>query len=146
MARSDADLVEEVRALTGYDDAAMFTDSDIQALIDIAKEELRSRFGSPTFEFYRRTDTVTLDADRALFWFTCIALKVRAGEIGSVELTVDSLEQNQSQGQFDYWFQNFADRVAAADASTGSAGAATTTITRGDERTYEHQQPDYGGG
>lgn len=144
MARSDTDLIGEVRALTGYDDGVMFTDSDIQSLIDIGKEELRSHLGLSTLEFYQRGDTNTLDADRALFWFTCIATKVRAGEIGSVELTVDGLETAQSRGQFEYWFQNFAQRVHAASGLVNS-GAASTTISRGDDRTYEHQQPDYGG-
>lgn len=143
MARSDSDLINEVRALTGYTSSVMFSDSDIQALIDIGKEELRSRFGAPQFQFYQRGDTNTLDADRALFWFTCIALKVRAGEIGSVELTVDMLETQQSDGQFDYWFDNFAQRVQAASGSE-VAGAAGVQIER-DDREYEHQQPDYGG-
>lgn len=143
MARSDSELINEVRALTGYTDTSMFSDSDIQGLVDIGKEELRSYFGQPQFEFYLRGDTNTLDADRALFWFTCIALKVRAGEIGSVELTIDSLEQNQSDGQFDYWFQNFAQRVQAAGGSE-SIGAAGTQIERAG-RSYSYDQPDYGG-
>jgi len=143
MARSDTELINEVRALTGYDGGAMFTDSDIQSLVDIGKEELRSTFGAPEFEFYLRGDTNTLDADRALFWFVCIATKVRAGEIGSVELTINNLEEKQSSGQFDYWFRNFRARLKASQRDV--AGPSVTSITRTDSREYAYEQPDYGG-
>ena len=141
MARSDSELINEVRALTGYDDGAMFTDSDIQALVDLGKEELRAGLGLPDFTFYRRDDVNTLDADRALFWFVCIATKVRAGEIGSVELSVNNLEETTRQGQFEYWFSNFQNRMRAAESA--NVGAASTTISRSD-RDYEYDQPEFG--
>jgi len=141
MARTDTELIDEVRAFTGYDGGSMFTDTDMQALVELGKEELRSRLGSPDYEFYQRGGTNTLDADRALFWFTCIATKVRAGEIGSVELTVNNLEEQQSAGQFGFWFRNFRDRLYSAENST--VGAATTTISRTD-RTYDYDRPELG--
>jgi hypothetical protein len=141
MARSDQELIDEARALTGYDDGAMFTDTDMEALLSLSKEEIRSSLGAPGFEFYRRDEVNTLDADRALFWFLCIGAKIRAGEIGSVELTVDNLEEQTREGQFNVWFSNFQQRMAAAQA--GVTGAATTTISRTD-RTYEYDQPELG--
>lgn len=144
MAQSDSELVDEVRVLTGYDDEVMFSDSDLDSLVQIGKEELRSYWNLPEFEFYRRGEENTLDADRALFWFTCIATKVRAGEIGSVELTIDSLETAQYDGQFSYWFRNFQQRAASAGGASG-VGPANIQVSRAEERSYEYQQPDYGG-
>lgn len=141
MARSDQELIDEVRALTGYDDGAMFSDADMQALVTLSKEELRSSLGDAEFEFYLRGQENTLDADRALFWFVCIGAKIRAGEIGSVELTVDSLEEQTREGQFNVWFKNFQQRLHAAQ--TGVTGAATTTISR-TERNYEYDRPELG--
>lgn len=141
MARTDQELIDEARALTGYDDGAMFTNADMEALVNLSKEEIRSSLGAPEFEFYRRGEVNTLDADRALFWFLCIGAKIRAGEIGSVELTVDNLEEQSGEGQFNVWFKNFQQRLHAAQ--TNVTGAATTSISRTD-RTYEYDQPELG--
>jgi hypothetical protein len=107
MATTDAEMVDEVRALTDYPEGVM-SDSDIQTLIDIGKSELRARFDNANFDFYNDSQY----AERALFWFTCIAAKVKAGEIAGINITVDDIEASTSSvGQYDYWFDNFRENL-----------------------------------
>lgn len=143
MATSDQELIEEVRAITGYEDSTTFSDNDIQTVVHIAKEEIRSHLGNTELTFYQTGNNNTHDADRALFWFTCIGLKARAGEIGSVDLTVDSLEQTSSQGQFSFWFEMFGTRIRAAT-DAGVNGPSGVQISRDEDRTYQPNLPDLG--
>lgn len=134
MATSDQELITEVRALTDYHPDVM-SDSDIQTLIDIGKEEMRARFADPDFQFYRTGDDSTHSADRALFWFTCIAAKVRAGEIAGINITVDDIEASTSSvGQYDFWFENFRQKLSEAEASLNPA-VSQSSLQR-DNRTY----------
>lgn len=132
MAQNDSDLIKEARALTGYDES-VFSDSDFQDLVDIGKEELKSEWGLPDFTFYQDE---SLDHTRALFWFVCIAAKVRAGEIAGVNLTVGSIRSSSfSEDKFSYWFRNFDQRVRSA---ADSNGPAMSSVSRS-ERTYGDQ-------
>lgn len=134
MATSDQELIAEVRDLTDYHTDIM-SDSQIQGLIDIGKEELRARFNDPDFQFYQTGNQHTHSADRALFWFTCIAAKVKAGEIAGINITVDDIEASTSSvGQYDFWFDRFRSRVAQAEASV-SAKISQSNIER-DNRSY----------
>jgi len=133
MATTDSELITEVRALTDYPSDVM-SDAEVQELIDIGKEELRAQFSNPSYTFY----TGDQSADRALFWFTCLGTKIKAGEIGSVNLEVgDILAQKPAQGHYDIWFESFESRVKEAESEVGDvAGPAQTELER-DNRTYE---------
>jgi hypothetical protein len=144
MATSDVQLINEVRSFTGYTDHNTFDDAEVQEIVNIAKQEVRQHLGRPNYEFYRTSPINTFDADRALFWFTCIGLKVRAGEIGAANLSLSELEKTKTEGQYDFWFDNLWRCVHSATPEE-FRGASSTQITRGDERNYEYQQPDYGG-
>lgn len=110
MATTDSELITEVRALTNYS-ADMMTDSTIQELISIGKEELEPEFGDDFAGFYSGNTA----ADRALFWFTCIATKVRTGEIAGINLTVGSIRATSySNSKFDFWFENFEKKLIQA--------------------------------
>lgn len=131
MASSDSDIIAEARAFTDYD-TTIFSDSEIQAIVDIGKEEIRAELGDPSFTFYREGETNTHDADRALFWFTCLGLKVRAGEIASANLTVGSLRSTSySNSKHRLWFQNLEKRLRSASGSS----AGHVQVSR-DNRTY----------
>lgn len=131
MADSDYELIQEVRGLTDYHPDVM-SDSKLRTLINIGKEELRARLGNPDFTFY---ETDTHSADRALFWFTCIAAKVKAGEIAGINITVDQIEASTSTiGQYDFWFEAFRERLSEAEAEAG-ATIAQQEISR-DNRAY----------
>jgi len=140
---SDTELIEEVRQLTGYTSTNDFTDSDIQSLVNTAKDEIRSYLNSPTLSFYQRAQPNTFQADRALFWFTCIALKVRAGEIGNVELTIDGLEVNPTERAYSFWFQRFQQAIQNAHKGIAQINATRSAAIRRDgERTYGNK--DFG--
>lgn len=131
MADSDYELIQEVRGLTDYHPDVM-SDSDIRTLINIGKEELRARLGDPEFSFY---ETETHSADRALFWFTCIATKVKAGEIAGINITVDQIEASTSNlGQYDYWFESFRERLSEAETQVGAT--ISQTLIERDNRSY----------
>lgn len=129
MASDDDSLIAEARALTDYN-SEIFTDSEVQEILDIAKDEIRADLGAPELTFYTQE---TFQATRALFWFTCIGLKVRAGEIAGVDLTVESIEAAQGDVEnYNLWFSNFSKRIRAASTSPGPAVA---SVAR-DNRTY----------
>lgn len=105
MATDDASLKAEVRAITDYD-TGIFTDAELQGVVDIAKRELQSNKNDASLDFYG-----DLRAERTLFWLTCLFSKVRAGEIdgGSFsisELKVDSGEEGNSMF-FDNFWRNY---------------------------------------
>jgi hypothetical protein len=131
MADSDADIIDEARALTDYDEG-LISDSTFQQLVDIGKEELEEEFSTqaePFVGFYNGNQA----ADRALFWFTCIAAKVRAGEIAGVNLTVGSIRATSySNSKFDFWFDNFNQKFEEA---TGGKPSRLQNLSR-DNRTY----------
>lgn len=133
MASDDNSLIAEARALTDYD-SQVYTDSEFQELVDIGKEELRASLGVPDFQFYTEEH---LSATRALFWFVCIAAKVRAGEISAVNITVGDFEtQNPASTHYDYWFDNFQSRMQAAYHETDAGGGPSQINLSRTERTY----------
>lgn len=128
MATNDSELITEVRALTNYS-ADMMTDSTIQELIEIGKQELESEFREDFVGFYEGNTP----ADRALFWFTCIATKVRAGEIAGINLTVGSIRATSySNSKFEFWFDNFEKKLIQAQ---GGRPVSNRQLDR-DNRTY----------
>lgn len=131
MASDDDTLVDEARTLTNYDDSIL-SESEFRELIEIGKEELRAALGEPSLTFYQDD---RYQATRALFWFVCIAAKVRVGELGGLNLTVESLEaQNPGEAHHSYWFRNFQQRLRAAG-NVNSGGASSTVLSR-TNRTY----------
>jgi hypothetical protein len=137
MAQSDSELISEVRALTDYDDRIL-SNSDVQTLVNIGKKEIRAEYGDPeTFPgFY----SGNLSLDRALFWFTCIACKIKTGEIGGIELSISDLDAQSGEGTgFETWFRNFSKRLRAYEAA--EMGMASTNASR-DNRSYGFDQPD----
>lgn len=135
MATSDSELITEARALTDYN-VSIMSDSEFQTLVDIGKEELRAEYGDPeTFPGFYSGD---LNLDRALFWFVCIAAKVKAGEISGIDISVGDLDASNSNGEYSYWFDNFSKRL---NAFSRGGGPGQTNISRADERTYEYDRP-----
>lgn len=138
MATSDQELIDEVRSFTGYDNDP-FSDQKIQTTLETAKEEIRAKLAEPNFQFY---GSDTLQADRALFWLTCLGLKLRAGEIGAAEFSIDELETqplNDSSGEANVWFHNFINSLRGAEREDlGSSGLSHVQVSR-DDRTYSFE-------
>lgn len=137
MATNDSELINEVRGLTDYGTAIM-TDGELQTLVDIGKEEIQAHVGEldsgGQIQFF---GSDTLQQDRALFWFTCIAAKAKAGEIASVNLTVGSIRSTSYAGsKFDFYFKNFDKRMATVE-RVASGGPAQVNATRSDDRSYD---------
>jgi hypothetical protein len=129
MASSDSELIEEVRALTDYDES-VYSDEEIQELVDIGKSELRSKWNEPELDFYTSERS---HVERALFWFTCIATKVRIGEIASMNIRVESFEATKPGNlHYDYWFRNFQQHMRDAYQNPGPS---STVMSRTD-RSY----------
>lgn len=142
MATSDTELADEVRQFTGYTDTSTLSDSDLQSIISIGKDEIRSAFNQPDFTFYRESPVDTLRADRALFWFSCIGTKVRLGELGNIDLTIDGLETaDPSEDTYRFWLSQFHRHLSAASTQFSSeSGAASKSIERTD-RSYSFDLP-----
>lgn len=135
MVSNDQELIDQVRALTDYH-SDVLSDSDIQTLIDIGKEEMKADFRAQDFEFYSTYQGVeTYAADRALFWFTCIACKVKAGEIGGISISVSEISASAGRGSgYEYWFAQFNKKYEQAT-QMFVGGIGQTTLER-DGRSY----------
>lgn len=128
MVSSDSDLAAQVRTLTDYD-ASIIPDGDLQGVISLAKDELRAEANNDTLTFYDGN----IQADRALFWLTCIFLKVKAGELDAPDLSIGELKvkQNAMDTQTGIWFQKFNQRLdGIASPLMGH------TVVRRTDRTY----------
>lgn len=140
MVDTDSDLISQVRSLTDYDEL-IISASEMNTLLEIAKEELRSTLGAPDLSFYGDD---TADADRALFWFLCIASKVKVGEIGGLNIDADDFAaQNPDRYDDTLWFRQYQKKRDLAEADIVSTGASSTTIERTD-RSYEFDRPEGG--
>lgn len=142
MATTDSELAEEVRQFTGYTDTSTISDSDLESIIQIGKQEFRARFGQPNFTFYRQNPS-TNAADRALFWWTCIGVKVRLGELGNIGLSVEGLESTSpNEHTYEFWHSRFLTMFSRAETQFAEeSGAASRSIER-DERNYDFDLPD----
>lgn len=142
MATNETELAEEVRQFTGYTETSTISDADLQSLIDIARAEIQSYLNDSSFTFYR-SNPDTHNADRALFWFTSIALKVRLGELGNIDLTVEGLESaDPSEETYQFWLSRFERHMSsAATQFATNSGAASSQIERTD-RSYEYTRPE----
>lgn len=132
MASSDQDIIDRARTLTDVPSQVM-SDSDIQNIVDIGKDELRSWFDDSSYSFY----TGDLDADQALFWFTVIGVKIRLGEITSVNLRIADIHTETFSGtQYDWLFNNFNKHLTDAEKNISElAGMSKKNLSR-DGRAY----------
>lgn len=132
MAVDDETLAAEVRVLTDYD-TGLIADGDLLSLIELAKTELRSEVEDPTLDFF----SGNLNAERALFWCTCLFVKVKAGEIDAPNFSVSELKVSHQpmDDQSGFWLQSLTRRL---DALRGSSLMGHTKVTRND-RTYRFE-------
>lgn len=132
MANSDQEIIDRARTLNDVPSAVM-ADSDIQTIVDIGKDELRAWFNDASYSFYSGSP----DADQALFWFTVIGVKIRLGEITSVNLRVADIQTETFSGtQYDWLFENFNKHLADAEENiSGLVGMSKKNLSR-DGRAY----------
>lgn len=134
MATDDESLIAEVRSLTDYD-SDIIDDPDMQDLVDVGKEEVSGKIGNQSLTFYEQE---TFHATRALFWYVCIAAKVKVGELAGMNISADDFEaMNPANAHYDFWFENFQKKLSRAQRST-SPGASLINLER-TERTYGDQ-------
>lgn len=134
MATTNSELIDEVRALTGYDEH-IFSDLEMLSLLNICKEEIRADLDDPDFTFFVTGDNDTHQADRALFWFLSVATKIRAGEIGGIDISVADLDAEQvNDDQASIWISNFHNRLNSV--GEGGRQPSHVRVNRGTERDY----------
>lgn len=142
MVTSDQELITQALNYLDYND--IFSDSEVQEIVDIGKDEIRADIGIYDLTFYQSEPNGTTNLDRALFWFTCVGLKVRTGEMASVNLTAGSIRSTAyTGGKFSHLTNGFADKMRAAEARRG--GPAMKQSQRTDNRTYSEERQDQRG-
>lgn len=141
MVNNDSELIDQVRELTDYGEL-IIGGAEMETLLQIAKEEVRSSLGDPDqLTFY---DAGSEDADRALFWFLCIASKVKVGEIGGLEIDADDFAAQQpDEYQNSMWFRQYQKKRSLAEGQLGGSGAASSSIQR-TGREYVYDRPEGG--
>ena len=129
MAIDDDSLIAEVRLLTNLP-VTIISVEDFQDLVALTKRELLADIGLSDIDWYGE-----IQAERALFWLTCIHAKVHIGEIDAPNFSIGELKVRQSsfterQG---IWFDNFWKHYRAM---TGGTPMGHITANRSN-RTYE---------
>ncbi|NUC72549.1 hypothetical protein HTZ84_09545 [Haloterrigena sp. SYSU A558-1] len=132
MAVDDETLAAEVRVLTDYD-AGLIADGDLLSIIELAKTELRAQVGQSDIDFYGGN----LDAERALFWLTCLFLKAKIGELDAPNFSISELQVSHQamDEQAGFWLNNLDRRL---DALRGTSLIGHVRIQRAD-RTYNFE-------
>lgn len=139
MAETDAELIKEVRALTDYD-ASVIPGSEMQELVNIGKEEIKADINKPegggNFDFYKDSNR---PIDRALFWFVCIAAKIKTGEIGGVNIEIQDFRTDKpAQGHYSIWFENFDKRLREFSNRKTDVGGPAHKLLERDNRSYSY--------
>lgn len=136
MATDDASLIVEVRDITEYN-AEIISDEQFQRLVSLAQREIAAKVGIPDLDFYN-----DLDAERALFWLTCLFAKIRAGEVDGVEMQIGDIRNKplRVDGEEDrsmavVWRAEFNDYFNQLLTQNGGSFG-SRRISRGDSRTY----------
>lgn len=129
MATSQTEIREKVRTITDYDQS-LLSDSDLDGVIDLAEAEVRSDLDNPSKSFYQGTDTYHIDL--AIMWLSCLFAKVKAGEIGGINIELGELRATSLTGDASLWMAKFERRLQSGG---DTRGYGSTTISR-DSRSY----------
>lgn len=139
MASSDHDLMNEVRGLTGHDEATL-DQEELTQVLSRAKRHIRNRrsLGSDT-DWYTEPQR-----EEALFWATCLFSKVATGELDSQDISVGAIDANtllaKDGEQVTVWYRNM--EKALRQVNPEAAFGHITT----ERRTYEPDDDDGGSG
>lgn len=131
MVATDSELISQARGLTNYDES-IIDQSTMDELLSLSKDEIETELGE-SVDYY---DGEHENAQRALFWFLVIALKIRAGEILGMNIQVSEIQTSQPPSGYETFFRNFSKKMSAASAELeGVSAVSQTTISR-DNRSY----------
>jgi hypothetical protein len=135
MAVDDTSLIAEVRVLTDYDETIL-TDSEMAAVVDLAKQEITAELGDDTLTFF----SGDANADRALFWLTGLFCKAKTGEIDAPNISISSLRIRQASEaeRIGLWLSKFEvnfNMIGEAGTETAGMPMGITSVERAD-RTY----------
>lgn len=101
MATDDTSLKAEVRAITDYD-TVILDDTGLQELVSLTKREIQSSKNNEDIDFY-----ADLQAERTLFWLTCLFAKIKTGEIDGGSFSISELDVDSSGSSNSFYFDNF---------------------------------------
>lgn len=120
-------VIEEVRALTGYDSTVIST-ADMTMLDTRAQKELEADVG-------QTVDFSGVTADSALFWLLSLFTKVHTGEIAAGAFSIGEVEEQSLDPEQNMWLKRYYSR---RDQLVGSVTARYGSVahTR-DGREYE---------
>lgn len=133
---SDADLKTQVRSMTDYS-TAVLSATKLDEVVATAKAELMAEVGDTTLTFYG-----DINAERALFWTTCLFTKIKAGELDGVPMSLGDIEFDALRMQGEYgsgavvWLQNAQQYTNRLATSNDAARYGVRSIDRGESRSY----------
>lgn len=133
MASGDPEMIEEVKALTQYDDDVI-DEFDILELLGTAKKEIASNLGvtKDDVDFYLDDNS---NINRALFWLTCILTKASVGELASPDMAVGDVEIVVAKVDEEFWREKYNTKMRRASLPGSSTGVASANLSRSN-RTY----------
>lgn len=139
MASSDAELLSQVRDMTGYTDRTTLEESELRSVVERAKSWITSRKSlDPDASWYAEDSP---EREEALFWLSCLFSKVASGELDSPGHEVDNVRIEHLAANGDSQTTEWASRAQQALRNVSPAGSSggnygVTSIQRSSDRTY----------
>jgi hypothetical protein len=144
MYSNETELKEEVRSMTGYTSTLALSNVSLNTAYHRAKRRIhRQKTLETPYGWY---DSDKVASQDALFWFTCLFVKMETGELDSPGLQAGAVDMDDllanDDGNATMWYsqaQNALDQINA-----GSIIKSTNPIRN--DRTYEPASFDDGSG
>ena len=122
MATTDAELISELRIITGHN-AAVLDDTEMASVLSTAKRHIRVK-RSITASWNEADWYENENREEALFWFAALFSKVATGELDAQSLQIGAIDEKEllAKGNNDVttWYRNARSALGGIEPGQGS--------------------------
>jgi hypothetical protein len=120
MIETESDLKSEVREQTGQTSTLTLSNDGLNTAFKNAKRQIRQKKSlDPSFDFFAAENN---SANNALYWFTCLNVKVQLGELDAQDLQAGAVDKKDLLAKADddvtTWHRNAYDALRNVRVST----------------------------
>lgn len=133
----EIELKQDVRNQTGYTDRATLSRDALDTAYRNAQRHIRVRKGLETnFDWFDSSDEARYDA---LYWWTCLFVKMATGELDAQDLQIGAIDQKallaKDDDEVTQWYRNAESAIRAIQTDGVSTVMQSASPTR-DDRVY----------
>jgi len=132
MVSNETNLKEDVREFTGYTSVNVLSNDGLDTAYRTAQRHIRVKKNLDADYDWFNTDKV--EAQEALFWYTCLFSKVQTGELDSQDLQAGAVDQKTLLAKADddvtTWYRNAKSALQSLKATSIIRSSAPTRTDR----------------